>query len=126
MKPSEISVLPGELRRMAEAIESLPDFDTLPPLCQLSLSWDDEAGALLLSGQLATVFDDMRIISDLNAWAAAIGGSLLLSEEHRTSLDGRCWRRLTVLALLPGGLLFEVWNHLYYPAPAAAPEPVAA
>jgi hypothetical protein len=125
MKPSEITVLPGELRQMAEAIESLPDLDTLPPLCDLGLKWDREADALLLSGQLSTVFDDMRIIGDLNTWAAAIGGSLLLGDENSTSIDGLYWRRLTVLARLSNGLLFEVWDHLNYTVPAAS-EPATA
>ena len=126
MKPSEITVLPGELRLMAEAVENLPAFDTLPPLCRLlSLKWDNEADALVLSGQLSTVFDDMKIISDLNTWATALSGSLLLGDENPTSIDGLYWRRLTVLARLSNGLLFEVWDHLNYTAPEAS-EPIAA
>ena len=124
MQPSKVTEIPAMLRQMAQAVESLPDFRTLPTLHNLSLKWDNDSDALMLSGQLAAVSGDMKIISQLNTWATALCGSLLLGDENSTSIDGLYWRRLTVLARLSNGLLFEVWDHLNYTVPEV-PAPVA-
>ena len=125
MKPSEIAVLPGELRLMAEAVERLPDFEPLPSLYALKFAVEYPSGSLVLRGQLWCA-DDFETIAQLNTWAAAIGGSLLLGDEHEDACDGSFWRQLSVLKPLSGGLLFEVWGLLHYSASADSREPIAA
>ena len=126
MKPSQITELPEMLHSLAEDIPALPDFKGLPSIYKLQMAWDDERNTLHVSAQHdgASHDDDLAIIENLSTWAAAIGGVLLLGEEARTSAShGYYWRRLSALAVLPNGLLFEVWDHLVYPVPADASAP---
>lgn len=123
MNPKQITELPAMLRAMADSIPSLPDFEGLPSICNLKLSWDNERNALHIAAQHsgARHDDDLSIIANLNTWASAIGGVLLLGDEVRNAASqGYYWRSLSTLAVLPNGVLFEVWDHLQYPIPADA------
>lgn len=120
MDASRIADLPALLRAMADDVTALPDFADLPKVVNLRIEWDKAADTLKLTAQHAGQFghDDLDIIADLNTWAAALGGVLLLGKEVASS---DCyWRSLTATAALPGGFLIEVWDHLTYEIPTAA------
>jgi hypothetical protein len=118
MDASRIAELPALLRSMADDVTVLPDFTALPKLWSIEVGWDRDADTLKVSAHLVNDFrDDFEQIAAVNAWAAALGGHLLLGEEM-CSAQGY-WRPLTAVAVLPGGFLFETWTHLTYPVPAA-------
>lgn len=120
MNPDRVPELPTLLRSMADDVAALPDFADLPKVANLRVGWDKDADTLKLTAQRASRHgqDDLGIIADLNAWAAALGGHLLLGEEVEAS--GYYWRSLTATAALPGGFLIEVWDHLTYRIPTGA------
>lgn len=119
MDASRIADLPALLRAMADDVTTLPDFATLPKVGNLRVEWDKDADTLKLTAQYWDVrTDDLDQIADLNTWAAALGGHLRLGDEVATPRE--YWRSLTATAALPGGLLIEVWTHLYYKIPTAA------
>ncbi len=120
MDATRIAELPALLRSMADDVATLPDFADLPKVVNLRVEWDKTADTLKLTAQHAGHFgqDDLDIIADLNTWAAALGGHLLLGDEV---ISSDCyWRSLTATAALPGGFLIEVWDHLTYEIPTGA------
>ena len=120
MDASRIAELPALLRSMADDVATLPDFTTLPKVVNLRVGWDKDADTLKLSAQAAGRFGetDFDIIADLNTWAAALGGHLILGDE--VAAPDHFWRSLTATAVLPGGFLVEVWDHLNYQIPTGA------
>ena len=120
MDASRIAELPALLRSMADDIATLPDFSTLPKVVNLRVGWDKDADTLKLSAQAAGRFGetDFDIIADLNTWVAALGGHLVLGDE--VAGPEYFWRSLTATVALPGGLIFEVWDHLTYQLPTGA------
>lgn len=120
MDASGISELPTRLRAMADGVAHLPDVTSLPKVVNVRVEWDKSADTLKLTAQRATQFaqDDLDIIADLNTWAAALGGHLLLGNE--VEYRDYYWRSLTATAVLPGGFLIEVWDHLTYHLPTGA------
>jgi hypothetical protein len=119
MDASRITELPALLRSLADDITTLPNFADLPEIANVRVLWDDDAQSLKLSAQYAHALnDDLTQIADLNAWAAALGGVLLLGDEVAT--PAYYWRSLTATAALPGGLRVEIWTHLHYQIPTGA------
>lgn len=120
MNASRIAELPALLRSMADGVANLPDVTTLPKVVNVRVEWDKSADTLKLTAQRATQSgqDDLDIIADLNQWAAALGGHLLLGNE--VEYRDYYWRALTATAVLPGGFVFEVWDHLVYHLPTGA------
>ena len=120
MDVSGIAELPALLRSMADDVANLPDIATLPKIVNLRVEWDKSADTLKLTAQRATQFgqDDLDIIADLSAWAAALGGHLVLGSE--VEYRDYYWRSLTATVALPGGFVFEVWDHLVYHLPTGA------
>jgi hypothetical protein len=121
MDASRIAELPGLLRTLADDVAALPDFSELPKVVNLRVGWDQAADTLKLTAQYAYGYgsgDDLDVIADLNTWAAALGGGLLLGDEVET--PEYYWRSLSAVAALPGGFLVEVWTHLHYQIPTGA------
>jgi hypothetical protein len=119
MDVSRITDLPALLRSMADDVATLPDFADLPKVVNVRVLWDEDADTLKLSAQYAHALnDDLTQIADLNTWAAALGGVLLLGDEVAT--PAYYWRSLTATAALPGGFLVEIWTHLHYQLPTGA------
>jgi hypothetical protein len=118
--------LPNVLHALADGLSILPDRTNLPPIVGIRVGWDEDGNTFKVTAQLAGGCyhgGDFEVIAGIGAWATALGGFFLLGEECRlTTRDGYYWRNLSAVVALPGGFLFEVWAHLYYPVPAETTE----
>lgn len=118
MDSTRFAALPAQLRTAADAIAALPDVTALPPLCSVTVEWDEATATLTLAGQLqhATAADTDKI-DQIRRWAMALDGDVHLGEEVREPRPGWCWRNLSAGASLPDGTQVEIWTHLRYRAP---------
>ena len=124
MNPIRLVDLPAALRNAAHALSALPDLATLPAIAEVELSWDKDADALKLAAQLRSHTGNEMILNDVQAWAEALHTGVYQEPETHTSFDhGYLWQRVSAAVTLPGGTLFEVWDHLHYPLDSRAPIP---
>ena len=124
MNPLRLADLPAVLRNAAAALSALPDLADLPALAEVELSWDKDADALKLAGQLRTHLDNDTNLTALAVWAGALNTTVHQDPQMHVSFDhGYLWQRVSVAVTLPGGTVFEVWDHLHHPLDTREPIP---